>query len=76
MKKYLFLLLLLGCSFFLSNCSTKKGVIKGENNDVGPVILKYRYISKIRDTIDFIELADGRIVKKDVHVSSMKTAIG
>ncbi len=86
-KKYLLLSALIFCFVFFQNSSAGKGSNIAANGDVGSIKL-YRFYTAlqigdsvtsagtVKDTTDFIEFADGKILWKPVYVSGAKTGVG
>ncbi|MEI7734422.1 MAG: hypothetical protein WCI49_03100 [Ferruginibacter sp.] len=86
-KKYLLLLVLIFCFVFFQNSSSGKGNNIATNGEVGAIKLNRFYTALqigdsvtfagiVKDTSDFIEFADGKILKKPVYVSGAKTGLG
>ena len=86
-KKYLLLSALIFCFVFFQNFSAGKGNNIVTNGEVGSIKLNRFYSALqigdsvtfagiVKDTTDFIEFADGEILRKKVYISSVKTGVG
>ncbi len=86
-KKVAPLLALIFCFVFLQNFWEGNSNSNAGNGDVGPIKLKRFYTALqigdsltgagiVKDTTDFIEFADGKILRKPVYVSGAKTGVG